>query len=315
MAWVTWRQHRSQLLAAAGFVLLAAVAAFISDFPIRAAYHRQALASCLPSPTRLGCDLILNHFRGEFATSTGAVRWLAVVPALGGVFIGAPLLAREYEHGTFRLAWTQGISRSRWLLSKTALLAGAVVLGATVLSLVVMWWRGPFDTIDGRIVPSVFDVEGLVVPAYAFFAVAVGVLAGVVLRRTIPAMTVAAATFIAVRVGVELGLRPHFAAPLHRVAGGLTPADRALNWVLDNHLVDALGRRITAGREDLAVAHAQHGGIDPQSYIVSLGWHRLVTYQPPSRFWSFQLIEFGIFSCLGVVAIALAVYLVRREPA
>jgi hypothetical protein len=315
MAWVTWRQHRPQLLTAAGFVVLVAVAAFISDFPISAAYHRHALASCLPPSTRSGCDLIVNHFRSQFAPSTGAVRWLAVVPALAGVFVGAPLLAREYEHGTFRLAWTQGVSRSRWLLSKTALLAGAVVLAATVLALVVMWWRRPFDNVDGRIIPSVFDIEGLVVPAYSFFALAAGVLAGVVLRRTIPAMTVAAATFIATRVGVELGLRPHFAAPLHRVAGGLTPTDAARNWVLDNHLVDALGRQITAAREDLAVAHAQHAGIDPQSYIVSLGWHRLVTYQPASRFWSFQLIEFAIFACLGLVAVGLAVFLARREPA
>jgi hypothetical protein len=315
MAWVTWRQHRPQLLATAAFVVLAALAAFVSDVPIRAAYHRHPLTSCLPSATRSGCDLIINHFRSEFAGATGAVRYLSVVPALAGVFIGAPLLAREYEHGTFRLAWTQGISRSRWLLSKAVLLALAVVLGATVLALMVMWWRQPFDSVDGRIMPSVFDIEGVVVPAYAFFALAVGVLAGVVLRRTIPAMTVAAAAFLAVRIGVENGLRPHFAAPAHRVAGGLTPTDRARNWVLDNHLVDALGRQITTVREDLAVAHAQHAGIDPQSYIVSLGWHRLVTYQPASRFWSFQLIEFGIFAALGLIAIGLAVFLVRREPA
>lgn len=315
MAWVTWRQHRPQLLVAAGFVLAAALAAFVSDFPISAAYNRHPLAACLPPATRSGCDLIINHFRSEFAASTSAVRYLSVVPALAGIFIGAPLLAREYEHGTVRLAWTQGISRSRWLISKTALLTLAVGVGAAVLALVVMWWRRPFDTIDGRMTPSVFDIEGVVVPAYALFALAAGVLAGVVLRRTIPAMTAAAATFVAARVGVELGLRPHFAPPAHRVAGGLIAPDSARNWVLDNHLVDALGRQITAAREDLAVAHAQHAGLDPQSYIVSLGWRRLVTYQPGSRFWSFQLIELGIFASLALAAIALAVYLVRREPA
>ena len=315
MAWVTWRQHRPQLLGTAGLLLLVAIAALVTDLPVRAAYHRHVLSSCLPPATRSGCELIVSHFRSEFASRAAAARYLIVLPALPGLFIGAPLLAREFEHGTFRLAWTQGISRRRWLLSKTLLLTLTTVAAAALLAVLAMWWRQPFDNVDGRISPVGFDVEGFVVPAYAFFSLAVGVLAGALLRRTIPAMSLAAAAFFAVRLGVEKFLRPHYLAPLHRTANGLTQGARARDWVLENRLVDAVGRQISAAREDLAILHAQHARVDPQDYLLSLGWKRVITFQPDGRFWTFQAIEMGVFVLLGLLAVAASLALVRRTPA
>ena len=91
-----------------------------------------------------------------------------------------------------------------------------------------MWWRHPIDAAQGRMGPSGFEIEGLVVPAYAVFALAVGVLAGALLRRTIPAMSAALATFLAVRLAVEKFLRPHFLAPLHEhAAASRRPRTRA----------------------------------------------------------------------------------------
>lgn len=315
MAWVTWRQHRSQLLAVTGLVLLVAVAALVTDLPVRAAYHRQALSSCLPPAARPGCDLIVSHFRAEFGSRAAVARYLILLPALVGVFVGATLVTREFEQGTFKLAWTQGISRRRWLLSKTLLLGGATVAGGLVLSGIAMWWRQPFDRLGGRMSPAGFDIEGLVVPAYGLFALAVGVLAGLLLRRTLVAMSVAAGAFVAVRLGVEKLLRPNYLPPFHRVAGGLAPSARAHDWVLDNVLVDAVGRKITTAREDLAVVHAQRAGIDAQQYLGSLGWRRVITFQPDGRFWTFQGIETAIFVVLAVLAVAAAVAFLRRRPA
>jgi hypothetical protein len=313
MAWVTWRQHRQQLLASAGLVVAVAIGALATALPVRDAYHRQALAACLPPSARPGCDLIVAHFRGEFAALAQAGRYLFLLPALA-LLLGAPLLAREFEHGTIRLAWTQGVSRRRWLVSKTLLLGCAVVAAAAALGALGAWWRQPFDQVDGRMTPSSFDVEGLVVPAYAFFALAAGVLAGLLLRRTLPAISVAAAAFVAVRLGVEKLLRPHYLEPLHRVVAGAAPAAHGRDWVFDDALVDSVGRRITTAREDLAVLHAQHAGIDAQQYLASLGWRRLITFQPADRFWTFQGIETSIFLALGLLAVAAAVALLRRRP-
>jgi hypothetical protein len=314
MAWVTWRQHRAQAFAGLGLLLALAAAAFGTHLPIRAAYHRDALSGCLPPSTRSGCDLIVRHFQAQFDSWAAAVRGLALLPALVGLFVGAPLLARELEHGTHRFAWTQAITRRRWLLSKTALLAAATVLAGALASALVMWWRSPFDTIEGRMAPSGFDIEGVVVPAYALFALTVGVLAGLLLRRTVAAMTVTLVAFVAARVVVLKFVRPDFLPPLHRSVVGTDSARQAGDWVLSDTLVDAGGRQITAGREDLAVLHAQNAGLDPHTYLVTLGWKRVISYQPAGRFWTFQLIEAGIFVCLAAAVLVATLWLIRRTP-
>ena len=187
-----------------------------------------------------------------------------------------------------------------------------LVAGALV-SAVVMWWRSPFDTLEGRMAPSGFDIEGLVVPAYALFALAVGVLAGLVFRRTVAAMTATLVVFAATRLIVLL-LRPHFMAPLHRIVVGTDSARQTGDWVLSDTLVDAGGRQITAGREDLAVLHAQQAGIDPHTYLVTLGWKRVISYQPAGRFWTFQVIEAGLFVALAAAVVLATLWLVRRTP-
>ena len=314
MAWVTWRQHRSQLVGAAGLLVTLAAAAFATRIPIQAAFHRESLSACLPPATRAGCDIIVPHFEAEFGGLVTALRTLAVLPVLAGLFVGAPLLARELELGTYRFAWTQGVTRRRWLLSKTALLAAGTLLAGAVASVVVMWWRSPYDTLEGRIGPSSFDIEGLVVPAYALYALGLGVLAGLVFRRTVAAMTATLVAFGATRFLVIEFMRPHFLTPLHRVVlatdTGRSPGD----WVLSDTLVDGGGRQITAGREELAVLHAQQARIDPHTYIVTLGWKRLISYQPASRFWTFQLLEAGLFVALTALVVLAMVWLVRRTP-
>jgi len=314
MAWVTWRQHRAQLVAAAGLLLLLGLAALGTDIPIRSAYRGNALSNCLPPNARSGCDIIVRHFESQFGSWADAVRVVAVLPALAGLFVGAPLLARELEHGTHRVAWTQGVTRRRWLLSKTALLAAATVATTATASAIVMWWRSPFDTLEGRINPSGFDIEGLVVPAYALFALALGVLAGLVFRRTVAAMTATLVAFAATRLLVLTFLRPHFLSPLHWSILPTDPGPPAGDWILSDTLVDAGGRQITTGREDLAVQHAQLAGIDPHTYIDTLGWKRLVTYQPAGRFWTFQLIEAGLFVALAVAVVLVTLWLIRRTP-
>jgi hypothetical protein len=314
MAWVTWRQHRAQLVAAAGLLFALAAAAFGTRLPIQAAFHRESLAACLPPAARSGCDIIVPHFEAEFGGLVTALRTLAVLPVLAGLFIGAPLLARELEVGTYRFAWTQGVTRRRWLLSKTSLLAIGIVLAGAAASAIVMWWRAPYDTLEGRIGPSSFDIEGLVVPAYALFALALGVLAGLVFRRTVAAMSATLIAFGAARFLVIEFVRPHFLAPLHRAVLATDSGFGLGDWVLSNTLVDGGGRQITAAREDLAVTHAQLAGIDPHTYIITLGWKRLITYQPDGRFWTFQLLEAGLFVGLAALVVLVALWLVRRTP-
>ena len=154
-------------------------------------------------------------------SSTGLDRWntwfgvvVLVVPGLLGIFWGAPLLARELETGTFRLAWTQSISRSRWTLTKLGLLGLASMAAAGLSSLFVTWWASPLDQI-GAGPFTTFDQRGLVPVGYALFAFALGVAVGAALiHRTLPAMGATLVAFVALRLAVyEVA-----AAPLHGTA-------------------------------------------------------------------------------------------------
>jgi hypothetical protein len=314
MAWVTWRQHRHQLLAGLGLIAGLALVALATGLPMRDAYQREALSSCLPPTARSGCDIIVRHFQSEFGNRGDLAGYLILLPALVGMFVGAPLLARELEHGTHRFAWTQSLTRRRWLLSKTLLLALAVAVGGAVLSAVVMWWRQPLDGLEGRMSPSGFEIQGLVAPAYALFALSLGVLAGAWLRRSLAAMSVTLAVFVAARLAVAELLRPRYQSPERETMAGLVPGAHARDWVLSNALVDAVGRHITSAREDLAILHAQQARIDPQEYLLSLGWRRALSFHPADRFWTFQLIEAGIFVGLAAALLVATVWLVRRSP-
>jgi hypothetical protein len=315
MAWVTWRQNRIQLIAGGAVLFAIALLAAATGPGIREAFDQQDLTTCLPPATRSGCDIIVRHFQTEHDTLALVARYLVFLPALIAVFVGAPLLARELEHGTYRLAWTQGVTRRRWLLSQTLLLAAATMVGALVVSAIVMWWRLPFDRLEGRMSPNRFEIEGIVVPAYAVFALALGVFCGALLKRIVPAMTLALAVFVAVRLAVSNFLRPRYLPPEHDTATGLTPSTHAHDWVLSNSLVDAVGRQISAARENLAIEHAQAARLDAQEYLLSLGWRRAVSFQPSDRFWTFQAIEAAIFVGLAAAIVLVTLRLVQRTPA
>ena len=111
MAWVTWRQHRHQLFIGLALILGLALAALATGLPMRTAYQREALSSCLPPTARSGCDIIVRHFQSEYGGFVDLAGYLILLPVLVGMFVGAPLLARELEHGTYRFAWTQTLTR------------------------------------------------------------------------------------------------------------------------------------------------------------------------------------------------------------
>ncbi len=131
---------------------------------------------------------------------------LLVLPALIGVFWGAPLVARELETGTFRLAWTQGVTRQRWLAVKLTLAGLASMAVAGLLSLILTWWFSPIDRVQlNQLTPAMFGVRGITPIGYAAFAFALGVTAGAFIRRTIPAMAATIVVFTGVRLAFTSG--------------------------------------------------------------------------------------------------------------
>jgi hypothetical protein len=205
-----WLQSRSQLLLALALLAVLAVVATITGIQLSHLYA-SLVAHC-----RTSCELATNEFLSHDTFMDRALDIVAqVTPPLLGIFWGAPLVARELESGSYRLAWTQSVTRSRWLMSKLALggLATAAVTG--LLSLTITWWYRAPDKVSTTPY-AVFDRRDIALIGYALFAFAAGALLGAVIRRVLPAMAATLAAYVAARVATGLWVRPHLLPPLHK---------------------------------------------------------------------------------------------------
>jgi len=210
MIWVAWRQFRTQALVT--LVLLAAfvVLVLVTGLHLRDVYSSLGGAHC---GTRYDCAALNRHDK-QLADLLGPA--LLAIPALLGMFWGAPLVARELESGTYRLAWTQSVTRRRWLSVRIALVGMAALAVAGLASWLVSWWFTPLDAVNlNRFDPSLFTARGIVAIGYAGFAFALGVTTGALTRRTLPAMTTTLLAFVAARITFTLWVRPHLLASRH----------------------------------------------------------------------------------------------------
>jgi hypothetical protein len=200
MGWLTWRQHRLQLTVAAAVTGLLAVFLAVTQAQMNGQLQAGGLAACLAS--RADCTLAAAAFHDRFAGLLTVVAYLQLLPMLVGLFWGAPLLARELESGTHRLAWTQSVTPRRWLLVKLGWLCLTVIAAGAVLTAALSWWSVPFQRVDGisRMQPDQFSLQGAAPVAYALYAFALGVMAGAVARKTLPAMGITLAGYLAIRI-------------------------------------------------------------------------------------------------------------------
>jgi hypothetical protein len=322
MTWWAWRQHRSQMLAAAGVLAAVAIWMGVTGVGFAHDFRDLGIASCLAA--RGDCSQAIDQFEALHRGLALLVPLLLVAPGLIGVFWGAPLIAREVEAGTHRLAWTQSLSRRRWLAWQLGFLgAGTVVLSA-LFAWLVSWWSGPITAAGlNRFTPGIFDLRGIVPVFYAAFAFALGVAVGSVIRRTVAAMGITLLGYAGVRAAVTLVARPHFATPVvvsSPIGQGNVRVDLA-DWVLHTEAVDALGHVVgRGGGIDLKLMVGRCPPpifVDPggsvQSCLQRLGIHLVSTIQPYYRYWSFQLIESAIFAVLTVLLVAFTVRWVRHR--
>jgi hypothetical protein len=332
MAWVSWRQHRATLAGLIAVLGAAGLYLYITGLDLR---HEVAAYG----------EMFAANGSGKMAmTPTAAL--FQVFPALIGAFVGAPVLARELETGTFRYTWTQGFGRQRWAAAKLAQIAVAVTVVAGAFGFLFSWCYEPIIGVPQGLSPLMaitFDLRGVAFAAWALVAFAIGVLAGILIRRVVPAMfaTLAAWSGLAILTGAYL--RPHYETPL--VTSGFTPLSAAWitgqRWTLHgkavsqsavDHVLNKLGAIEFApgqfgpapsgpgqtasgfGQTSSAASPASRN-VNPVPYLVHHGYAQLISYQPDTRFWPFQWIEAGWLVALSLLLIAATIWLVRRHAA
>jgi hypothetical protein len=320
MAWVTWRQHRIALGGVAA--LLGAWAVYLWLAGLQAHHAYAAATACHPASS-IACGEIIREFNltyGDPALTASVL--LQTVPALIGAFAGAPVLARELETGTFRYAWTLAFGRWRWTLGKLVPLAVAVAAAAGVFSLLFSWFFQPFfaDGNETPFTPEVFDLRGVAFAAWTLAAFAIGALAGMLIRRVVPAIAATLAAWAGLAFAAGLYLRQHYLTPL------LTsnPNVPSSAWIMSQWWTKG-GKFAFAGRPSdnlliqlcppSAVGFGKPSPVSITQCVAQHGYTQWTSYQPGSRFWPFQWIEGGWLLALSVLLIAATVWLVRRRAA
>jgi len=325
MTWLVWRQYRAQ--GAIAFALLAAFAAVILADGFQLASHWHSIlttcsghSACLQQQGPL-----VNGVLSDLPDIS------LIVPTVLGILWGAPLVAHELESRTTDFAWAQSVTRTRWLAVKIGWLLLAAAACGGVIAALTTWWSGPINALSASaFVPGQFDTQGIVPIGYAVFAMALGIAAGTVARRTLPAIAVALGGFVALRLVISTFLRPHYIAAVttyYKVTGSFTPPGQA--WVLSQGGVSRTGVTVAQGWGDLYPAlpavcrrllpGAPTGKSGSENAVFSCmqahGWRGFATYQPAARYWPFQGIETGIYVLLAAALIAVTVVIIRKRDA
>ena len=218
LVWLTWRQHRTTILAsiALGAVLTASllyVAARITTIT------QQCGGTACPDNTAQYAAL-----QGPFGLlqlASYLTTTVLFLPLLIGVFLGVPVLAREHEQRTLLLAWSQDITPQRWLWTKLALLAAvtaalsAAAAGASDHLAHVLSIAADKSLFDGR----EFQVTGMLPLILSVVWLVVGVALGAAIRRTLPAAFAALAGYIGLYFLVQWRY-PTFLTPLTTSGAG-----------------------------------------------------------------------------------------------
>jgi hypothetical protein len=345
MTWLTWRQFRAQAFTATAALAVFAALLAATGPHLASLYAASGISGCRAT----SCEHLASNFLQQLYTAgTYWVLYLLGVviillaPALIGLFWGAPLIARELETGTSALAWNQSITRTRWLAVKLTLTGLGAMALTEALSLMQAWWAAPIgravghgaggtNLAMGRFSSLVFATHGITPLGYAAFAFTLGVNAGALIRRTVPAMAVTLAIFAAVQIAMPLWIRPHFFPARHSVIpisslesislqqGGLNGRSFALGaenlpgqpgaWLLSSGAVNAAMHPVSTTP---AACTTQSVENDTSAFLGCLDSHGIreaVSYQPTSRYWAFQWTEAAIYLAL---ALALAGYCFRR---
>jgi ABC-2 family transporter len=349
MMWLAWRQFRAQAITAAATLALFAILLAVTESHMADLYTANGLADCHGG----SCAGLASQFLQDLTSGRSvpfmpdgsslyvilyflSVLVILVAPAITGIFWGAPLIARELETGTCRLAWNQGITRTRWLTVKLALTGVAAMAVTEAFSLLQARWAAPIGKAvelggsasiltEGRFGPFVFPTHGITPLGYAAFGFALGVTAGFLIRRALPAMAVTLAIFAVVQLATPLWVRPHLLPPSQTTttfeaaqASVIGPANAVTvaaipshpgAWITSSGTVNAAGQPVSGipAACGSALPGVQGPGGSPalDNCLASHGIRVAMSYQPASRYWPLQFAETGLFLAL---ALALAWY-------
>jgi ABC-type transport system involved in multi-copper enzyme maturation permease subunit len=325
MTWLTFRQFRAQAITALAAVAVFALAYGYTGPHLADLYNKSGLRGCGNGPHCLSLTTtFIKAIKADQvypALYFAGILILLILPAVVGAFWGAPLVARELETGTYRLAWNQDVTRTRWMAVKLALVGLAAIATSGLISLLFSWWAGPINTVGGfpdnlsefaRMTPLLFIAQGVVPAAWAALAFVIGVVIGILVRRTIAAMAITIVVVVLLQLLWPNFIRPHLLTPVRATAPvtleGLNSmlvsssgrVSVAVNqpgtphlpgaWVLSSYTVTPNGKKFSLPGTPSSVC-AKGSPAQCNAWIAGHHLTQVVEYQPASNFWPLQWLE------------------------
>ncbi|MFH8490877.1 hypothetical protein [Streptomyces longisporoflavus] len=237
---------------------------------------------------------------------------ILALPCLIGLFVAGPLIGRDMETGTYKLAWTQSVSPVRWLAMRLSTYAALVVFGVTLLAAVQRWvWStGPRENYGQAswYARAIYGSVGPVALAYALFGLGVGALAGVLLRRMLPAMAAALAVTVGAVAALPLLRGRLWATETVTSSGSYAAGPPASGFGVEQGMTTADGRLPESVCSNAIGNYKQC--LDKHQVT---GWYN--DFHPSSHFWPLQFVETGIVLALAAVATYAAFRVLRRRTA
>ena len=220
---------------------------------------------------------------------------------------------------------------------------GALAAMATtgLFSLLLTWWSGPIDTASPfdkgnsitflRLGFVLFPTRGITPLGYAAFAFTLGVTAGVLIRRTVPAMAATLATFLFIQIACPIWVRPHLIPPAHKfvalTAADIPNANLAVgpggstiivpklpamtgDWILSTQNIDPAGHPFNVNSVSVCQGNSSQAC---DNTLSSLHLRALIAYQPAGRFWALQWAETGVFLAAALVLAGFCFWWIGRR--
>jgi hypothetical protein len=309
MTWLTWRLQRAEMLFLAAVALAISASLVISQSDVATRARLLTLQECIfPSPASSStCNFSGGILYRLITTWIYTFNFLPLIVAL---LLALPIVT-ELENGTYRLAWTQSVTRRRWLWTKLGLLVVGGMGFAAILTLTFSWWSSPINKISGKLGQDWYDLGGILPFGYMLFALGLVMAIGVVFRRPIPAFALTTVLFVTARVVFIIWIRPHLKAPLTRAVNLGQPND---GWNISSYWVDASGNHLSFDQVR-AICNPNQGV--PNGIQVDCpaqhGLTMMERYHPASHYWPFQIMETGVFAAAGLALIAFAAWYILRR--
>jgi hypothetical protein len=333
MTWLAFRRHRTNLIVATGLAItLVLWMAWVVHGLENTPFVRYRSLGFPGQPFR-------DYYRGlwilQLPHQVDALNYLLLTfpCALGGLF-GVPLVAAELEDRTNRLAWSQSISRTRWLLTKWWVVGIPILVLTVLVALVTQWWQHQVGTVGivsifgpvdfggtGRMQPQAFSVTGIAPIAYTFFAFSLGTAVGATLHRvswSIVATIVVYGIALAVMVTtVRPNLAPKSFVAYSTFAAGVsapsTHSDGEPPWLLGSDYRFVPGSHHPLNSSAVAVGRTCEN--QQLAQVTCLALKDVQTgqiFQPASNYWTLQWKESAIYVIASAFLLALGLWLVRR---